>query len=117
LGSGADTAYVTQVLNEYDGPTSDAEKKMEIVMTQKWISQWGNSVDQYTDYRRTGYPVMFDANSNGGTQYEGPDGTAPVPTQETRDYPLSFPYDKDEVILNDNCTQKVVSQSPVFWDN
>ncbi len=114
-GSGADTVYVTQVLAEYDA--GDAEKKMEIVMTQKWISAWGNPVDQYTDYRRTGYPVMFDANSNGGIQYEGPDGTAPVPTQETRAYPISFPYDKDEVILNDNCTQKIVSQSPVFWDN
>jgi hypothetical protein len=113
-GSGMDTAYVTAVLAEYDA--GDAEKKLEIVLTQKWISQWGNSMDQYTDYRRTGYPVRFDANSNGGSQYQGPDGTAPIPTQETRAFPLSFPYDKDEVILNNNCTQKIVSQSPVFWD-
>jgi hypothetical protein len=114
-GSGADTAYVTAVLGEYDA--SDAEKQMELVMTEKWLSQWGNALDPYTDYRRTGYPVRFDANSNGGTQWQGADGTAPVPTQETRAYPLSFPYDKDEVILNDNCTQKVVSTFNVFWDN
>jgi hypothetical protein len=109
-----DTAYVTAVLVQYN--SADAEKQMELIMTEKWISQWGNALDQYTDYRRTGYPVRFDANSNGGTQYQGNEGTAPVPTQETRAYPLSFPYDKDEVILNDNCTQKVVSTSNVFWD-
>jgi len=112
-----DTAYVMAVLAEYDNPATDAEKQMEIVMTEKWISQWGNALDQYTDYRRTGYPVRFDANSNDGKQYQGDEGTAPVPTQETRAYPLSFPYDQNEVILNDNCTQKVVSTSNVFWDN
>jgi uncharacterized protein YjlB len=113
-GSGADTAYVTAVLDDYDN--AGAQKQLEIIMTQKWLQAWGNTVDPYTDYRRTGYPVMFDANSNGGIQWPGPDGTAPVPTQETREYPLSFPYDKDEVILNNNCTQKIVSQFPVFWD-
>jgi hypothetical protein len=113
-GSGADTSYVAQVLAQFN--SASAEKKMEIILTEKWISQWGNALDPYTDYRRTGYPVRFDANSNDGIQYEGDQGTAPVPTQETRAYPLSFPYDKDEVILNNNCTQKVVATSTVFWD-
>jgi hypothetical protein len=28
-------------------------------MTQKWISSFGSAVDAYTDYRRTGYPILF----------------------------------------------------------
>jgi hypothetical protein len=28
---------------------------IEIIMTQKWISSFGSAVDQYTDYRRTGF--------------------------------------------------------------
>ena len=111
-----DTNYVEAVLTQFNNASTSAEKKMEIILTEKWISLWGNTLDAYTDYRRTGYPVRFDANSNGGIQYQGDEGTAPVPTQETRAYPLSFPYDKDEVILNNNCTQKVVSTSTVFWD-
>jgi hypothetical protein len=28
-------------------------------MTEKWINRIENSVDSYTDYRRTKYPVLF----------------------------------------------------------
>lgn len=106
--------YIAAVLAKYDA--ASANKQLEIIMTQKWIANYGGShVDQYSDYRRTGYPVLFDANtdpSNGGT-----DGNGLVPTQCTRSYPLSFPYDQDELDLNTNAPgQKVIATDGIFWD-
>lgn len=98
------------------------ERKLEIIMTQKWISSWGGAHhDQYTDYRRTGYPVIFDParpdHAPGGFVSGGPDGSGPVPVQRTRDYPLSWPYDTDELTLNNNAPdQKNITTSRVFWD-
>ena len=114
-GSGSDTAYIDAVMAEYYAGTT--AKQLEIIMTQKWIQSFGNGCDNYTDYRRTGYPVMFDPNSNDGVQSGGTDGSGPVPTQSSRDYPVSMPYDADELILNNNApAQKVIAQSKVFWD-
>ncbi|MEX0981150.1 MAG: SusD/RagB family nutrient-binding outer membrane lipoprotein [Bacteroidales bacterium] len=118
-GSGADTAYVDGVLAEFDA--GDADRQLEIVMTQKWISSFGTSHDQYTDYRRTGYPVMFDPEdpsmAPGGFVSGGPDGTGPVPVQRTRAYPLSWPYYNDELTLNSNAPeQKTIATDGVFWD-
>ena len=90
-------------------------------MTQKWLSSWGTSHDQYTDYRRTGYPVLFDPEDEtmapGGFVTGGPDGNGPVPVQRTRDYPLSWPYYNDELTLNSNAPdQKVIATDGIFWD-
>ena len=108
------TDYIAAIMAEYDAASAD--KQLEIIMTQKWIASWGGShVDQYTDYRRTGYPTLFDPNSDPSDG--GPDGSGPVPTQLTRDYPLSFPYDQDELDLNNNAPgQKIISTDGVFWD-
>jgi len=111
--------YRTSVGTEFSA-ASDA-KKLEIIMTQKWISSFGTSHDQYTDYRRTGYPVMFDpqnpAHAPSGFVTGGPHGSGPVPVQRTRDYPLSWPYYADELTLNNNAPdQKIITTSPVFWD-
>lgn len=112
-------AYVTSVMSEYDA--GSAAKKLEIIMTQKWISSFGTSHDQYTDYRRTGYPVMFDpsnaSHAPGGFVTGGPDGSGPVPVQRTRDYPLSWPYYSVELTLNNNAPpQKNITTSRIFWD-
>lgn len=115
--SGTDAAndFINDVLQAYDA--ANADKKLEIIMTQKWIATFGSHIDQYTDYRRTGYPVMFDPNSNNGVQSGGPDGSGSVPTNADRGYPLSLPYDDDELTLNTNAPeQKVLSQARVFWD-
>lgn len=119
IGSGADTDYVDAVLAEFDAAST--EKQLEIVMTQKWLSSFGTSHDQYTDYRRTGYPVMFDPEDEsmapGGFVSGGPDGSGPVPVQRTRAYPLSWPYPNDELTLNSNAPdQKTISTDGVFWD-
>jgi len=112
-------SYVNSVTTQYDA--ASAAKKLEIIMTQKWISSWGSSTDQYTDYRRTGYPVLFDpentSHAPGGFVTGGPDGSGPVPVQRTKDYPLSWPYDLIELTLNNSApAQKTISTSRIFWD-
>ena len=113
-GTTAESDYITAVLAAFDAG-NDA-KKMEILMTEKWISKFGSAIDSYTDYRRTGYPVLFDPNtmpSDGG-----PDGSGVVPTESTRPFPVSFPWSADELNMNDNApAQKTISTDKIFWDN
>jgi hypothetical protein len=99
-----------------------------MIMTQKWITSFGFSVDQYTDYRRTGYPVLFnpkDATMAPSGFVQPPlkgDPTisgdqAPVPVQLSRDYPRSLPWPLDELQVNSSApAQKVPSTYKVFWD-
>ncbi|MBN2520937.1 MAG: SusD/RagB family nutrient-binding outer membrane lipoprotein, partial [Bacteroidales bacterium] len=117
LGSGSDTTYIDAVLAEYDA--EDAEGQMEIIMTEKWISSFGNSVDQYTDYRRTGYPVLFDPNNS--TQAPNreiitPEGVI-VPVRLNNPFQLSLPWSDDDLNINPNApAQKKPGEYRVFWD-
>jgi hypothetical protein len=63
-------------------------------------------VETYNDYRRTGYPRIFDPNEDG------------IPwTIITRSYPLSLPYPQSELELNPNSpSQKNITEARVFWD-
>lgn len=112
-GLATDETYITNVMTEYDAAT--AEEQFEMIMTQKWIQSFGSNVDSYTDYRRTGYPVMFDPNTD--PTDGGPDGSGPVPSQCTRGYPVSFPWPNSELDLNANAPdQKIITSTRVFWD-
>jgi hypothetical protein len=104
IAPGAITAYVNAVLAKYDA--ADNEGKLELIMTEKWIASFGFSVDAYTDYRRTGYPVMFDPNNDG------------IPfTSTSRGYPVSLAYTGNSINLNQNAPdQKTVTTDRVFWD-
>jgi hypothetical protein len=106
--------YKTNVLNAFDNGSAD--KKLEYIMTQKWLSRIGNSVDNYTDYRRTGYPVLFAPAPQGTvTSVEVPDGSV-VPVANSTPYPLSLPWSTQEIELNSNAPkQKVPSSFKVFW--
>ena len=85
-------------------------------MTQKWIAGFGTTVDLFTDYRRTGYPVMYDPNTDilvlGPADHE-------TYTSTSRDYPKSLPWPDAEINLNLNApSQKNISTDAarVFWD-
>lgn len=124
-GTTAVTNYINAVLAKYDA--GNENKKLEIIMTEKWLSSFGSAVDQYTDYRRTGYPVLFDPNNpaqapnhfvqppiNGDPVHPG--AQAPVPVQLTVDYPLSLPWYSGELETNPNAPpQKLVSTYKIFW--
>ena len=114
-------AFVDAVLTKYDA--ADADGKMEIVMTQKWIANFFNPIDSYTDYRRTGYPVMFDpAKTTDPGNAVNPTVTerspAVVPLMNIASYPRSLYYPTNsETELNANMVQKSNLSTPfVFWD-
>lgn len=125
-GNAAVGEYTAKVLTAYDNGTP--AKKLEIIMTQKWIQSFGSSVDQYTDYRRTGYPILFDPNNaamapNGKLQppLKGDPtrvGNQPaIPVQLSVGYPLSLPWSALDLNVNKNApAQKQPANYPVFWD-
>ncbi len=43
----------------------------ENIMTQKWIALFGQGVEAWTEYRRTGFPVMPAADPNAQFQNDG----------------------------------------------
>lgn len=107
--------YVDKILATYTAATDDA-KKLEIIMTQKWIASYGFALDAYTDYRRTGFPKLYDPSKDDPKVY-APEGSAPDFTQKERDYPLSYPWKLTDLTLNRNAPkeQKVISTYKVFW--
>jgi len=109
-------SYKTAVLAAYDAGT-DA-KKLEYIMTEKWINRIENPVDNYTDYRRTKYPVLFSPAPVGTvtsvTDYSTPPKVTPV--SNDRQYPWSLPFSTNEIALNSNAPpQKVPENYKVFW--
>jgi hypothetical protein len=97
-------AYISAVLAKYDAASQAG--KLELIITEKWIASFGSPLDAYTDYRRTGYPIMFDPATDNN----------PV-TILNRDYPLSFPYFSDDLQINPNApAQRNPSTDKVFWD-
>ena len=125
VGAAAVTTYTNNVLTEYDA--ASAEKKLEIIMTQKWLSSVGSAVDQYTDIRRTGYPVIFnpaDPTMAPGGRVQPPINGDPVnpgaqksvPVQISRTFALSLPWFQTELESNPNApAQKNPSTYKVFW--
>lgn len=100
---GADDAdvdnYVNFVLGEYDAAAS-TEERLNIVMKEYYIALWGNGVESYNMYRRTGMP------NNMQPGLESAPGA----------YMRSFFYPADHETRNPNVTQKQITD-PVFWDN
>jgi hypothetical protein len=112
----ATTTYKTDVLAAFDAGNS--AKKLEYIMTEKWINRIENPVDSYTDYRRTGYPVLFSPAPVGTATSVSDYSTPPkvTPVSNDRQYPLSLPFSVGEISLNANAPpQKVPENYKVFW--
>jgi Starch-binding associating with outer membrane len=112
----ATTAYKNAVIAAFDAGNSAT--KLEYIMTEKWINRIENPVDSYTDYRRTDYPRLFSPAPVGNvTAVTSPDGKV-TPVSNDRRYPLSLPFNNNEIALNSNAPpQKVPEDYKVFWDN
>jgi len=118
-GSTEVTDFIDGILTEYDA-ASDT-KKMEIIMTQKWVSTFGDPYDQYNDYRRTGYPILANPNST-SKEYQLDNGDAwPLIDSETtltRPYQVSLFWPQAELNVNENApAQKDATTYKIFWDN
>jgi hypothetical protein len=123
MGKPEVATYISNVMSEYD---ANPGKQLEIIMTQKWISSFGSHVDQYTDYRRTGFPTIFDPNNSTmapGGEVQPPVNGDPirnpqpkVKVQANRAFPFSLPWYSLELETNPNApSQKNPSEYKVFW--
>ena len=89
----------TGILASFDSaPTTEAKKN--VVYEQYWIAMYGNGIDAYNTYRRTGFPTSLQPNIE------------PQPGNYIRSmyYPANF------VETNNVVDQKANVEVPVFWD-
>jgi hypothetical protein len=111
----ATTTYKTAVLAAYD-QASTASKRLEFIMTQKWINRIENPVDNWTDYRRTRFPVLFSPAPIGTVTSVTTPEPKTVPVANDRAYPWSLPFSTNELQLNSSSPpQKVPESYRVFW--
>ncbi|GAB3988886.1 SusD/RagB family nutrient-binding outer membrane lipoprotein [Spirosoma daeguense] len=96
------TSFVANRAAQYDA--ADAAGKLSAVMTQKYIALYGNGMESYNDYRRTGLPTL------------------PAPIAPLNTFPLRLSYSITELATNasvsDKADQLQTAQqtTPVFWD-
>ena len=118
-GSAAVNIFINNIISEFDAASPD--KQLEIIMTQKWVATFGDSHDQFNDYRRTGYPVLADPNgSSPEYQLDNADGFPLLDSQTTLNAQpqLSFFWPQREINLNQNAPdQKNPETYSIFWDN
>lgn len=102
IPAGSITGFVNRLLARYDA--ADAAGKLNIVMTQKYLASYGNGMESYNDYRRTGLPVLR------------------TPLSPLSTFPLRLYYSQTELSSNtsfgSNASQIQIAQqtTPVFWD-
>jgi hypothetical protein len=111
-------SYITSVMALYTAATTD--RQLELIMTEKWISQFGCNVDSWTDYRRTGYPIVF--NPLDPTQAPGGEIISPfdgfvIPVTLTNPIPWTVVWPTSDLSINPNApVQKDPSTFKVFYD-
>lgn len=49
--------YIAFVLNRYD--TATPAEQLQIIIKEYYVASWGNGIEPYNNYRRTGYPDNF----------------------------------------------------------
>lgn len=89
--------YLAFVLNSYDA--ADEAGKLDIIIKEYHIAAWGNGIEMYNAYRRTGYPSEMQ----------------PTRSEFSGDFPRLFLYPSDHVELNENAQQQILTEQ-VFWD-
>lgn len=92
------TAYSNTIGANFDA--ADDDGKWDVMAEQYWIAHFGNGVEPYNFYRRTGFPTTLQPNLE------------PNPGVFIR----SMYYPANAVNNNSSITQKTDQTVPVFWD-
>jgi Starch-binding associating with outer membrane len=95
-----DAQYITEVETKYDAAVSIASK-LDVIIPEFLVSLYGNGIDAYNAYRRTGAPTNMQPNLE-----PNPGG-----------YIRSFLYPQSETSTNPNVVQKSSVTQRIFWDN
>lgn len=117
-GTTAVTNFINNVITEFTA--ASATKKMEIIMTQKWVGTFGDPMDQYTDYRRTGFPVLANPLSTTKEyQLNNGDSFPLIDSQTVQNNPFQLSIYWPQTELNTNASspaQKNPTTYTIFWD-
>lgn len=97
--TGKSNAYLKYVKDEYAAATS-ASARMGIIGREYWLSLYGNGIEAYNLYRRTGQPARMQPGLN----------------EQFGNFPRRYLYPTAYVERNNKATQ-VPSTQRVFWDN
>ncbi|HMQ46475.1 MAG TPA: SusD/RagB family nutrient-binding outer membrane lipoprotein [Saprospiraceae bacterium] len=93
--------YVAKV-NELYANAATPDAKLDVMMKEYLIALWGNGIEGYNMYRRTGKPSDMQ----------------PMRAANPGNFVYSLIYPADFVSLNSNATQKdPTAANKVFWDN
>ncbi len=99
--AGVSTADADAFIAAHGTLSGSNQEQLRQIIEQKFIANYGVVMEPWTDYRRTGYPVI----------------SIPVNAILTA-VPRSLFYAQSEIDLNTNApAQKPDLLSPVFWDN
>lgn len=96
----AQNTYVSKVLSTYDA-AAGTDGKLNVVMKEWYLASWGNGVDPYNFYRRTGKPDNLQP---------------PALSANPGSFIRSFFYPAVYANLNNKATQKTGTGNKVFWD-
>lgn len=102
MDAAAVNKYVNLFLDKYDQATTN-EQKLNVVLKQAWFSNFGNGIDIYNAFRRTGYPNDIQLNV----------------MRPPRQFALRLPYPQQELTYNPNAaTYKdvIFDRDAIFWD-
>ncbi|MEX0289066.1 MAG: SusD/RagB family nutrient-binding outer membrane lipoprotein [Flavobacteriaceae bacterium] len=91
--------YVSMVLDLYDNASNDQEK-LAVIVKEYFLALWGNGVEAYNTYRRTGLPDL-----------------QPTEIAQPGSFIRSFFYPQVFVDSNSQVDQKTDQDVQVFWDN
>ncbi|MEL1240041.1 SusD/RagB family nutrient-binding outer membrane lipoprotein [Flavobacterium flavipallidum] len=118
-GSTQVETFISKIITEFTN--ANTAKKLEIIMTQKWVGTFGDPADQYTDYRRTGYPILANPKSTSPEYQLNNDDGFDLDDSQTvlnNNFQVSFYWPQNELSNNANSpNQKNPSTYKIFWAN
>jgi hypothetical protein len=92
------TFYISDMLAKYDAAIGD-QGKLQVIIKEFFIAAWGNGIEPYNNYRRTGFPDNFQ----------------PTVLQSSSSYYYTAFYPAIAVNNNPNIPTNVRTRK-VFWD-
>jgi hypothetical protein len=92
--------YIAEITSNYTNASSDDER-LNIIITEYHLALFGNGVEAYNTFRRTGMP----------------NDLQPLRDSPVTNFLRSFLYPNVSVSNNSNSDQKAGVTDQVFWDN
>ncbi|MCG7856716.1 SusD/RagB family nutrient-binding outer membrane lipoprotein [Flavihumibacter sediminis] len=96
---GVDEASIGEYLAAHGDLIGTPEEQLEQIIGEKYIALYGVALEPYTDWRRTGYPLI-----------------EKVPNGVLASIPTIFLYSSHELSGNPKAKQKASLLETVFWD-